>query len=83
MQSTEQAPTSASAYDQAVVIVYLIDSRRLAILKARGHERCDVCGVPFEANSAYAARPRAGSRHYCLLDAVKQGFDLINADGRR
>ena len=81
MQSTEQAPTSASAYDQAVVMVYLIDSRRLAILKARGHERCDVCGSPFQKGGAYAARPRTGSRHYCMLDAVKQGFDLINADG--
>ena len=75
--STDQVASSAS------VVVYLIDSRRLALLKARGHERCDVCGSPFQEGGAYAARPRTGSRHYCLLDAVKQGFDLINADGRR
>ncbi|MDG7025104.1 MAG: hypothetical protein JRN45_11360, partial [Nitrososphaerota archaeon] len=67
----------------ATMVVYLIDERRMALLRVRGHECCDVCGSPFQEGGAYAARPRAGSRHYCLLDAVKQGFDLINADGRR
>ncbi|MDG6968304.1 MAG: hypothetical protein JRN17_05500 [Nitrososphaerota archaeon] len=63
---------------QASVLVYRIDSRRLAMLRRRGKLACDVCSNSFGVGGYYAAKPRTGSRRYCLVCAISLGFDLVN-----
>ena len=48
------------------------------MLCRRGKLACDVCSRSFVIGEYYAAKPRTGSRRYCLMCAVSLGFDLVN-----